>query len=213
MTYAARIVWNIHKWEFPSGLTNHGVQVNHNNGAYNYGLEEWLNNKKFRDLKLGYLDCYRITQRQEKSVNLMLYTVDPADNHYYHIGSVYGVRQIDSRPDTIERIREQLPADWLTNTIDEDFKRIEHTPVDNNSNGLLIYNNNNWNSQNIISDPPGGFIVNFQYENISFFDRNNWVDLSEKDIEISTRWRHIRQRYSLLNPNFNNELIEYLSTI
>lgn len=213
MIYAARLVWNIDNWEFPSGLTQHGVRVNYNNGKYYYGLEEWLNNKKLRDLKLGYLDCYRITKRQDK-VDIMLYTVNPLDNKYYHIGSIKAVSQIDENPNTISSIKNQLAEkDWLTKKIKEDFNRIEKTPKGVDSNGLLSYQNNNWNSKIFVSNPPGGFILNIRYENITFFEKHKWVDLSIKDPEISVRWRHIRHRYALLNPHFNNDLIQYFESI
>lgn len=212
MIYAARLVWNIDKWVFPSGLTKHGVPVNYNNGFYYYGLEEWLNNKELRDLKFGYLDCYRITRRQDK-VDILLYTVNPLNNHYYHIGLMKGVSQIDNNPNMITSIKNQLAKDWLSKTIKDDFDRIETAGIGVDSNGLLLYKNNNWNSQIIVSEPPGGFILNIRYDKITFFEEDKWVDLSLKDPEISGRWRHIRQRYALMNDFFNNDLIQYFKSI
>jgi hypothetical protein len=211
MNYAARIVWNIDNWEYPSGLTDHGISVSHKNGDYHYGLEEWLNNKRLRELKLGYLDSYRITNRKEASSDILLYTIDPEKNHYYHVGLLYGVSQLDPiDPNLITSVKNKLSLDWLVDPIEQDFRRIEKTPAGQNSKGKEIYRQNNWNSKKIISEPPGGFIVNIRYDNLELFNRSKWVNLTAKDPEISKRWRFIRHRYEMPNQAFNRALSQYL---
>jgi len=208
MTYAARLVWNIDNWEYPSGQSKHGIYVTHHGVGYHYGLEEWLNNKRLRALQIGYLDCYRTSNRGKASVNILLFTVDPSNNHYYHVGIIRGVTQLLA-PQDIQQVRMNLGDTWLPNTIDPDFRRIEHTTTGQLPQGKLAYENHNWNSTKIDSEPPGGFIVNIRYDKLDLFDRSKWVNLTMKDPDINNLWRRIRNRYKLPQPSFNQELKNY----
>jgi hypothetical protein len=211
MTYAARLVWNIHNWQYPSGQTNHGVFVPRVGGGYHYGLEEWLNHKKLRELKIGYLDCYRTTVRNDGPQNILLYTIDPISRHYYHVGLIQGVSQIHDSVPQINQVKAALGEDWLQNPIDLDFRRLNHTLPGQQPAGTNLYRTHNWNATNIVSTPPDGFIVNIRYQKIDLFDRSEWVDLTKMDPEISNRWKYIRNRFTSPHPAFNTPLTEYLS--
>ena len=78
---------------------------------------------------------------------------------------------------------------------------------------MPIYRQNNWNSLNIISPSPSGFMVNIKYEKLQIFDSKYWVDLTDLDSTINSKWQRLTKRYILANARFNNKLTEYLASI
>jgi len=206
MTHAAKLVWNEDNWVKPSGLAQVGVSVPATE-PYKYGLEEWLNNETLRKHKIGYLDCYR-SDKREGIADIMLFTLNLTDRNVYHVGNVCGVKQLIDND--IPTIKNSLTDDWLINPIEVDFVRIEAGAP---SIGMPIYNNNNWNTTNIISPPPKGFMVNIKYEKLEIFDKSKWVNLTEMDRKINRSWRYLGVRYMMSNINLNDKLTKYLKNV
>jgi hypothetical protein len=69
-------------------------------------------------LKIGFIDCYRASEYQKVDV-LHLFTFNSSNKTVYHIGNMYGVKQIHYSE--IEQIRQKLH--WLK-SIEEDFKTL-----------------------------------------------------------------------------------------
>ncbi|MCX6210812.1 MAG: hypothetical protein NTZ59_15240 [Bacteroidetes bacterium] len=206
MTHAAKLVWNKDNWVKPSGLAQEGVLVTSENPYY-YGLEEWLNNKTLKNNTIGYLDCYRANEYNDIA-DIMLFTLNFEDNNIYHVGNICKVSQILNT--NIPPIKTMLTNNWLINPIDADFVRIEGLPP---SVGMPIYRQNNWNTSNIVSSPPTGFMVNIKYEKLVIFNKKDWVNVTEMDSKINTQWKHLGTRYILANTKFNVKLTNYLSGI
>jgi len=208
MTHAAKLVWNEDNWVKPSGLAQVGVPVPATE-PYKYGLEEWLNNETLRKHKIGYLDCYR-SDKREGIADIMLFTLNPNDRNVYHVGNVCGVKQQLNTPANISAIKAILPEDWLKKPIEVDFVRIEGNIP---SLGMPVYKENNWNTTNIISTPPTGFMANIKYEKLEIFDKSKWVNLTEMDSSINAKWRKLGIRYINANANFNDKLMSYIKKV
>jgi hypothetical protein len=203
MTHAAKLVWNLNHWEFPSGVAKNGVNV----GNYLYGLEEWLNNKTLRSEKIGYLDCYRASKFNDIR-DIILLTFDPNNREVYHIGNIFGVFQLNNT--AINNIRHRLNILNFKSSVKEDFIRIENIQ---NPRGFTLYSINNWNSTSIISSPPAGFFVNIGYDSIIIFDNQDWVSLTKIDRKINSVWKYLGRRYQLENLGFTNSLKQYFKSI
>ena len=208
MTHAAKLVWNEDNWVKPSGLAQVGVSVPATK-PYKYGLEEWLNNETLRKNKIGYLDCYR-SDKREGVADIMLFTLNLTDRNVYHVGNICGVNQLVDTRANISAIKAILPDDWLINPIEVDFVRIEGNAP---SIGMPVYQKNNWNTDNIVSKPPRGFMVNIKYEKLEIFDKSKWVNLTEMDRKINKSWRYLGVRYIMANAHFNDSLMSYLKKV
>lgn len=202
MTHAAKLVWNLNGWEFPSGVAKNGLNV----GNYLYGLEEWLNNKTLRSEKIGYLDCYRASKFNDIQ-DIILLTFDPNMKEVYHIGNIFGVFQLHDTD--INNIHHRLSILNFKSIVKEDFIRVENIQT---PRGFTLYNTNNWNSTSIVSPPPTGFFVNIGYNSIMIFDSQDWVSLTKIDRKINAVWRYLGRRYQLQNLA-SNSLKQYFKSI
>ena len=56
---ASKLVYNNYNYISVSGVAQIGVAYTIDKGKKYFGLEEWNNSEKFRNIKLGYLDSFR----------------------------------------------------------------------------------------------------------------------------------------------------------
>lgn len=197
MTYAAKLVYNTHNWETPSGNVHNrvGIHVNIGLNGYNFGMEEWLNSPLLRDRNLGYLDCYRSSAHPGVADIIRLLTFH--NGIVYHVGNVYGVRQlIDGE---ITDIRNELhQANWL-GEINHDFVLLgDPRPILQHIEYQHI-----WTRNAIVAARGEGFMLNIEYKELEMFERDQWRNLTAIDPQVNTKWRRISKRYSV-NAASNN---------
>lgn len=197
MTYAAKLVYNTHNWETPSGHVHDGVGIHVNIGlnGYNFGMEEWLNRPLLRERKLGYLDCYRSSAHPGVADIVRLFTFH--NGTVYHIGNLYGVSQLANGE--IAGIRNELyQANWLEE-INHDF-----VPLDDPRPILQhIEYQHIWTRNAIVAPAGEGFILNIKYEKSEMFERNKWRNLTAIDHQVNNKWKKISRRYRV-NAELNN---------
>lgn len=216
MFYAARIVRNNHNWERPSGIAEYGVPVTGQNMcSYNYGLEEWLTNEILQKHQWGYLDCYRASHHKDKDdCDILLFMLCKVNNvsTIFHVGFVCGVKQLNNVD--IPNVKATLGEDWLNIPIEQNFSLIEgnHPSI-----GRTFYENENWNSNEIVIDDPNGFIVNIVYSKLILYERKNWVNLTALDSSLNQKWRRFTRRYkidtTLADGDIKTILKKYLKNI
>ena len=197
MSYAAKLVYNTHNWVAPSGHVHNGVGIHVNIGlnGYNFGMEEWLNRPLLHERNLGYLDCYRSSVHPGVADIIRLFTFH--NGTVYHVGNVYGVRQLTDGE--ITDIRNELhQANWL-GEINHDF-----VPLDDPRPILQhIEYQHIWTRNAIVAATGEGFMLNIEYKKLEMFERNQWRNLTAIDPQVNTKWRRISKRYNV-NASSNN---------
>jgi hypothetical protein len=209
ITHVAKLVWNTNQYQSCSGIASNGVVVNGHNVSYCYGLEEWMFNDFLKNMKIGYLDCYRLMNRSYPDVaNIALISVNPKNKHILHIGNVLGVKEIYDNE--IETIRGSLDQqNWLQDVVSPNFEMIEACPP-NQAIGYNEYFENNFSSNEIRTEAPRGFIVNMRYDKIEFFEPENQASLTQIDAKVNLRWKRLTQRY-IIDDRISNPLKKYFS--
>jgi hypothetical protein len=202
MTRAAKLIWNVNNWESPDGLTKeYGVLVEFIGGAYRYGLEEFLLSEVFILKNYGYLDCFRrVGRNYQNPEDVILFTLDP-NGRILHIGNLFNVSQLQDQ-DSQTVWNELRDLNFIENSINPAFNRIEQLPMPDFSEGARVFMQNNFGEDinhipNIQSEPPLGFCVNFKYERINLFEEP--IDLTEIDPDINRRWKKLNILYKLEN--------------
>ena len=191
---AAKLIWNSNRWEFTTGEEKeNGVQVKAKDFEYIYGLEEWLFNVKLKTLKIGYLDCYRNLKSDYRDiVDVALFARNPIDKNVYHIGNLFGVKQL--RDEEITHVKEQLDGiNWSNGVILENFKRLEQ--VDYNPVGHQVYLQNNYNVDAVRAKQPNGFCMNIRYNSIEVFDKP--ISVTNINSSINKIWKRLTIRYKI----------------
>jgi hypothetical protein len=56
-------------------------------------------------------------------------------------------------------------------------------------------------------------MANIKYERLELFDKSKWVNLTEMNRNINSRWRYLGVRYIMANANFNDSLMSYLKKV
>ncbi len=184
--FAAKLVFNNSAWQHPTKLVTEGTGIFVPSSDLYFGLEEWLNHPVLKELKIGFIDCYRASEYSEKVDVLHLFTFNSSNKTVYHIGNMYGVKQIHYSE--IEQIRQKLQEQHWLKSIEEDFKAIGVSKI---NEYLKI-----WSSNVIVGSTAESFMANVHYEQIELWDKKDWKNLTKQNPKVNTSWRRLSKRYS-----------------
>lgn len=183
--FAAKLVFNNSAWQRPTKLVTEGTGIFVPSSDLYFGLEEWLNHPVLKELKIGFIDCYRASEYPEKVDVLHLFTFNSSNKTVYHIGNMYGVKQIHYSE--IEQIRQKLQEQHWLKSIEEDFKTLGVSKI---NEYLKI-----WSSNVIVGSTAESFMVNVHYEQIELWDKKDWKNLTKKNPMVNKSWRHLSVKY------------------
>ena len=214
MVCAAQIMRNANNWVTPSNSDRRdvAVPVNLPNGInYRYGYEEWLFHNEMKKKKLGYLECYS-QHSYQTSATIMLFTKGINNNHIFHVGTLYGVTQLQDN--NINAIKKSLGMPWLNKVQKNLDQLIGNTPNFNVPRSLYQQWNSNTILKNNLNNQPG-FAFNVKYERYEILV--NPINLTLMDNAINYSWRWLSTRYYVNNIINNlpqhNPLKNYLNNL
>ncbi|MFN3849399.1 MAG: hypothetical protein ACK4NY_08230 [Spirosomataceae bacterium] len=199
MIVAAKVLNSTNQWQSVTPLYDVNNQVGVtgfiNNQSYQYGFEQWLNNDILKDLKLGYLDCYRSHNFNDLAERVIIFQL--LRGNIWYIGNLYGVKQLCYNE--IEEIQNQLiEQNWL-DIINNNFIEIGDLRLLDETHEYLQH----YNANHIVGNPDTNpFILNIRYSELKLL--TNPINLTQIYPQINNKWRRLSIRYN----NIPNELIQ-----
>lgn len=191
--FVARILNSENDWESVSILknTDAGVTGFSHGETYQYGFEHWLNNDILKELKIGYIDCYRDTYYKEEAERVILINFD--GNALWYVGDLSKVRPL--RRGEIASVKRDLEQrGWLKN-IRGQFNNIGDIRELNDNHEYMKH----YNAKEVVGEPQTNpFVLNIRYAELNFLQKP--IDLILIYPEIKDKWMRLSNRFKTIPP-------------